>query len=305
MNLLFPGIQIGNFTITYYAICIITGMIVATILSALMMKRRNMSYDLVYVLFIFCIPSAILGARLFYCITDGMSIEKWFAWESIRSGGLSILGGVTGGVLAGLIVCLVKKIDFFRAADCVVITILLAQVIGRWGNYFNGEVYGAEITDPALQWFPIAVNVGGKYYQALFFYEGCINFVGFVILYLCAWFIAKKPNGIYTFAYFVWYGTVRTIMEPMRNPQFILGGTDNMWSQLTSILMIVFGVVGIVTLLIINYKKEGALIGSKKGDPCGITKYLTPNKDEEPYFSKINMLGKNYPPKPEKTKSEK
>lgn len=299
MNLLFPGITIFGFTVTYYAICIVSGMVIATLLSALMMKRRNVSPELVITFFIVCIPSAIIGARLFYCITDAMPIDQWFSWESIRRGGLSILGGVIGGVGAGLIVCLVKKLEFFRAADCVVITILLAQAIGRWGNFFNGEVYGAEITDPAWQWFPVAVEVNGAYYQALFFYEGCINTLGFILLYTAAWFFDRKPNGIFTFAYFVWYGTVRAIMEPMRNPQFILG-EDAMWSQVFAIGMIVFGLLGIAVLLLINYKKEGAVIGSKRGDPCGITPYLAAGKDDQPYFSKINRMGANYPPRPPK-----
>lgn len=302
----FPGIDIFGFTVTYYALCILAGIITATVLAALLMKRRNMSPDLILLLFVVCLPTAFVCARLYYCITDGMPASQWFSWTSLRSGGLSIIGGVIGGVAAGLVVCLIKKINFLRAADCVVITILIAQAIGRWGNYFNGEVYGAEITDPSKQWFPLAVEVGGKWYQALFFYEGCINTVGFILLYAAAWFFAKKPNGIFTFAYFLWYGVVRTVMEPMRNPQYILGsGTDVMWSQLTAILMIVFGAVGIIVLLLLNYRKEGALIGSKKGDPCGITAYLTPNRNETPYFSKINMLGKNYPVKQKTAKGGK
>ena len=75
-----------------------------------------------------------------------------------------------------------------------------------------------------------------------------------------------------------------------------------MWSQLTSILLIVMGFVGVAVLIVLNYRKEGAFFGSKQGDPCGITAYLSPDKDEQPYFSKINILGANYPPKPEKEK---
>ncbi len=301
------GILIFGFEIYFYALCIVGGMLLATVLSALLMKRRNMSSDFIYLLFIVCIPSALICARLYYCVTDGMPIEKWFSFASIRDGGLSILGGVIGGVSAGLIVCLIKKVDFFRAADCVVITILIAQAIGRWGNYFNQEVYGAQITDASQQWFPWAVQIGGKWYHALFFYESVINTVGFLLFYSAAWFYTRKPNGIFTFLYFVWYGAVRAIMEPMRNPQYILGGTDTMWSQITSILLVAGGLVAIAILLIVNYKKEGAVIGSKRGDKCGITKFIPASKNEVPYFSKINILGANYPVKPpeEKKKKEK
>ena len=88
-------------------------------------------------------------------------------------------------------------------------------------------------------------------------------------------------------------------MEPLRDEQFILGhGVPA--SLVMSILFIIFGVIGIGLLLFFNYRKEHALLGSKEGDPCGITQYLSPNKNEQPYYSKINLLGANYPPKPSK-----
>ncbi len=312
-----PGISIFGFKIYAYALCIVFGIIVATVLSALLMKRRNMSPDFIFTLFIFCIPVALIGARVFYCITDGMNIKYWFMWDDgmghgIRNGGLSVIGGVIGGVVTGFIVCLVKKVDFFRAADCVVVTILLAQAFGRWGNFFNGEVYGGVVTNPSLQWFPFAVPIDGSnngitafsnpnavWHYAFFFYESLINLIGFALLYSAAWRFTKKPNGIFTFAYFVWYGMVRTVMEPLRDSSYILQGGGVPWSLVFSILMIIIGVGGIGILIALNYRKEGAFIGSKKGDPCGITKYLTPYKDETPYYSKINILGFNYPPKPE------
>ncbi len=305
MNLLNPGIKIFGFTVYYYAIVIVCGIVAATCLSALLMKRRNLSPDFIFVLFVFCIPTALVCARLYYCVTDGMAPSEWFRWSSIRQGGLSVLGGVAGGVLMGLIVCLVKRVNFFRAADCVVPTILLAQAIGRWGNYFNGEVYGWQITDPAWQWFPAAVEVNGTWYQALFFYESVINLIGFALIFSAAWFFARKPNGLFTFLYFVWYGAVRAFMEPMRNPSYILGsGSDVMWSQLTSILMLAGGLAAIAVLLVVNYLKEGSVVGSKRGDPCGITAYLTPYKDDIPYYSKINLFGAKYPPAPDRKKEK-
>lgn len=294
-----PGIDIFGFRIYFYAICIMTGIITATAISALLMKRRNISPDFIFALFICCIPTALICARLFYCITDGMNISQWFNWDSIRRGGLSVIGGVIGGVGMGVVVCLVRKVSFFRAADCIVITILLAQAIGRWGNYFNQEVYGGVVNNPALQWFPMAVNIGGTWHYAFFFYESVINLIGFALLFSAAWFWKQKPNGLFVFAYFLWYGTVRAIMEPLRDSSYILNGGGVPWSQVFSYLMILLGLGGIITLLLLNYYREGKAIGSKKGDPCGIREYLTPYKDETPYYSKINLFGKNYPPKPE------
>ena len=295
------GINVGFYffklPIHYYALCIITGMVVAAVLSALMMKRRNMSPDLIYTLFIFCIPTAIICARLYYCITKPVPFDHWVKiWE----GGLSVIGGVIGGVTAGLVVCVVKKINFFRAADCVVVTILFAQAIGRLGNYFNQEVFGAVVTDPAQQWPPFAVwiEARGEWHYAFCFYEMFFNLIGFGLLYCAAWFWNKKPNGVFTFAYFLWYGMVRSVMEPLSDPSDILSDGGIPWSLVTSILYVLFGAVGIGVLLYLNYRKEGAIFGSKRGDPCGITEFLSPDPDEKPYFSKINVLGANYPPKP-------
>lgn len=303
------GIYVFGLEIYYYALCIVSGMILAAVFSALLMKRRNMSSDFIFLLFIVCIPSAIVCARLYYCFTDGYiskgySIKEWFA---VRDGGLSILGGVIGGVLAGYIVCWIKKVEFFRAADCVVVNILFAQAIGRWGNYFNQEVYGGLVTNPNLQWFPFAVFIDdvNEWHYAFFFYEMMINLAGWAILFSTAWYRRKKPNGILTCLYCVWYGAVRTVMEPLRDPHYILNGAKIPWSQVTSVIILGLGICGCLGLMIYNFVKEGAFVGSKTGDPCGITNYLTPYKDDKPYYSKINMFGAKYPVKPPKEKKKK
>lgn len=309
------GFILFGLQVYWYGLCIVCGMILAAFLSALLMKRRNMSPDLIYLLFLVCIPTAIVCARLFSCLTDpNLGIAKFFEF---KDGGLSVTGGVIGGVLAGFVVCLVKKIDFLRAADCVLPNILIAQALGRWGNFFNGEVYGGKVTDPAMQWFPFAVpispnhsdwDVGGiggfsdpnaTWYYAFFFYESVINLIGWAILFTLAWKTAKKPNGMFVCSYFIWYGVVRSVMEPLRDPQFILNAGGIPWSLVFSILMAGLGAAALLTLLILNFLREKSFLGSREGDPCAITAYLSPYKDDTPYSDKINMLGANYPPKPE------
>ena len=119
------GIYIFGLEIYYYAFCIVGAMIAAALLSALLMKRRNMSTDFVFTIFLVCIPTAIISARLFSVLTDGSGIQNFFAF---RDGGLSITGGVIGGVLAGLLVCKIRKMEFLRVADCIVLNILFAMV---------------------------------------------------------------------------------------------------------------------------------------------------------------------------------
>ncbi len=295
-NLLNPGIDIGGFTVTYYALCIVFGMLLAFALISLLFKRRNMSADLFLTLFCVCLPICLLCTRLFYCITDGMPIEEWLSFESIRQGGLSIVGGILGGLVSVLTFCLIKKINFFRVGDCVVVGLLVAQAMGRWGNFFNQEVYGMEVTNPALQWFPLAVyiDMDSSWHYAFFFYESMFNLLVAGLLFWNAWKNPYKPNGVNTAAYFTSYGFIRSIMEPLRDPQYILGDGIK-WSLVMSLLMLFGGMIWLATLFIVNKRKHGKLVGSATGEPYAIKEFIKDTKDEIPVYNEMNMMCKLYP----------
>ena len=161
-----------------------------------------------------------------------------------------------------------------------------------FGQYLPGGIYGiGSFSDPSSEW-----------HYAFFFYESCINLIGWALLFYAAWKWDKKPNGLFVCAYFFWYGLVRSVMEPLRDPAYILNGGGIRWSFVTSLILMVLGLIGAGVLLYLNYRKEGALVGSKTGDPCGITAYIKAYKEDVPYFDKINLLGANYPPAPPKEK---
>lgn len=309
-----PGITIFGFKIYAYALCIVSGMIAAFFLISLLFRRRNMSPDLFMTYFCVTLPIAIFTTRLFYCITDGMPLSEWFSIKSIREGGLSIIGGILGGVFGVALVSYIKKVNFFRAGDCIVVGLLLAQAMGRWGNFANQEVYGAEVTNPALQWFPFAVHIDkdGLWHYAFFFYESFANLIGAALIFLFVWKNPKKPNGVATAWYFMHYGAVRSIMEPLRDPEYILSGGGVPWSLVFSLLLFVFGAAMMAFVLLRNRKKEGVLFGSLKGDPYAITEYKGDTKGEIPVKDKINMMCAIYPenyadpaPKDEKKKARK
>ena len=130
---------------------------------------------------LFALPCAIVGARVYYCIFNGVSsfLEIFEVWK----GGLAIYGGIIGGFLGLLLCCKIKKYSLAKACDLAAPCLILGQAIGRWGNFFNQEVYGAKITDPALQWFPFGVLLNnGEWHYALFFYECIINIIIFIVL---------------------------------------------------------------------------------------------------------------------------
>lgn len=309
-SLLWPNhsyIEIFGIQIYWYAIIIVIGMVSAFFVISLLFKRRNMSPDLFLTFFVICLPIAIVTTRLFYCITDGMPITEWFSFESIRKGGLSIVGGIIGGAASVAAVCYFKKVNFLRVGDCVVVGLLLAQSIGRWGNFVNQEVYGGLVENPALQWFPLAVFIEGKgeWHYAFFFYESMVTLTASILLFLNAWKNPYKPNGVNSACYFIVYGLTRSIMEPLRDNTFILQGGGVPWSLVFSLLMFVAGVAWLVTLLLLNRKKEGKLFGSLREDPYGITRFIGDTKAEVAYKNDINIMCKIYPERyPEKPPKE-
>jgi phosphatidylglycerol:prolipoprotein diacylglycerol transferase len=230
-----------------------------------------------------------------------MPIEEWFSFDSIRNGGLSIIGGIIGGAASVIGVCIVKKVNFFRAGDCIVVGLLLAQCIGRWGNFANQEVYGMVVDNPALQWFPFAVFIDAdqSWHYAFFFYESMVTGTAAVLLFLNAWKNPNKPNGVNTACYFITYGLIRSIMEPLRDPTYILGkepGNSGIpWSFVFSLVLLAAGIGLLLYVLLTNKKKEGKLFGSLEGDSCAITQFIGDKKDEKPKFDKINMMCKLRP----------
>ena len=265
-----------GFTIYYYAIMSVLGSILATVVVYFLFKRRNIPTDWTIDLLLCILPLGIIGARTFYCVTDpSTSILEWFS--GFRDGGLSIIGGVIGGALGVVLFCIIHKINFLRVADCLVPGVILAQGIGRWGNFFNQEVYGAEITNPSLQWFPFGVYIEsvGEWHYAFFFYESLLNLIIFALLFTLMWKFFKKPHGLAVSGYFFGYGTVRSIMEPLRDGHYILGSAVPI-SQVFAILMAVGGALLFVAILFCNRKKYGKAFGAAVGEPLAILpKYYT------------------------------
>ena len=184
---------------------------------------------------------------------------------------MSIIGGVIGGTLGVVLFCLIHKLNFLRVADCVVPGVILAQAIGRWGNFANQEVYGPEITNPALQWFPMGVFIDDvqEWHYAFFFYESVLNLLIFIGLFLLMWKFTKKPHGLALSGYLFGYGVVRSIMEPLRDSQFILGSSLPI-SQVFALCMAIGGAVLFVAILLVNKKLHGSFFGAAEGEPSAI-----------------------------------
>lgn len=247
--LLLVGVDILWLDISWYGVFIGLAFILAVVISSELASERGLykdiSYDVIWVVF----PLALFGARVFYVITSPHEFSGFIDMLKVWEGGLSIYGGIFFGALGVIGFCLYKKINILKAFDIFAPVLVLGQSIGRWGNFINKEVYGFEITNKSLQWFPFGVNIDGTWHLATFFYESIINLIGFFVL-LTILRKTKKP-GIVGFTYIAWYGVLRLFLESLRVEEFILyiPGTKIMFSSLLSIIFIVIGVVGLLYIL--------------------------------------------------------
>ena len=272
MNFLAYSSEVFNTGISWYSVIVLLGAITAYLVSKYFYNKEEISKkfpDLLETLFLIAFPAGLLGARIWYVfseldyyLADPIRILK--VWE----GGLAIQGGVIAGILAGYIVLKVKKVpvSFRRMVDLIVPNILIAQSIGRWGNFMNQEVYGECIEKSSVSWIPnfILDNMnGGRIYcrtgyvaTPLFLYESLLTLLGFILISIVIRkFYTKRVDGELGAMYLLYYGVVRIIMEPLRRETYIMRiFGDVSFSILTSALFILAG-VGIIIYLEINRKK--------------------------------------------------
>lgn len=251
-NISFPGFGIGEFSvdsvafkigdleIAWYALFITFGMICAIISTTVQAKKIGIIFDDILDFAIFTIPFGIIGARLYYVLSEIDQFHSFKDVINIREGGLAIYGGIIAGGITVLVISLIKKINFFALADCVAPGVLLAQGIGRWGNFMNGEAFGYE-TDWFCRMGLRNVLTGGKlmYVHPTFLYESLWNLLGVLLVYLFGRYIHKKYDGQQFLMIFGWYGFGRMLIEGLRTDSLYIGNTDIRVSQLLAAVIFV------------------------------------------------------------------
>ena len=244
---------IAGTEIYWYGIIMCASILVAIGVATLFCKAKKYDIEMPINIALVVVPFGILSARLFSVIfEDGLALSDYF---NFRTGGMSIIGAVVGGALGLMVYLLIKKPESrWLYFDTLVVVLILAQAIGRWGNFFNNEVYGQVISDGSFfARFPFAVKIDGVYYQALFFYESVLNFIGFFVLALM--YLCSNKKGLPTATYLIYYGIIRTFLEQFRQESFILRLGGVAISRVFSVGMIVVGVVCLV-LVIVQSKKR-------------------------------------------------
>ena len=268
-------------TIAWYAVCILCGAGLVYFMCDHFMYKEYGKHGILESTFFVAFPAGIIGARLWFCIGEGVPIGEWI---QIWKGGLTILGGAIMGILAGVLwfIWRNKKYSIWVAIDCIVPTILIAQAIGRFGNFFNCEVHGAEVSVEYFKWLPEIIRnnmayscengfaSSGMIYVPLFFIEALVNVFGYFFI---AHFVGKKLRkvlepGDLGVAYVIWYGLTRVILEPFRDTAFNMGGESGYWSWMWSLIFVFAGALVIIGNHVVRYilKKRANNYVVLKGD---------------------------------------
>ncbi len=266
---------IGNRGVAWYGIFITFGMLLALWISTRRMKRLNVTGDQMLTLFLIVIPVAVIAARVGYVVANySHYFVKPYDWNAfvntiaIWEGGLTILWGVPGGALAGIIWCKIYKKDFIRSTDIILPVALLAQAIGRWGNFMNQELYGQVVSNVQHQWFPLSVFIAAdnSWHQATFFYEFVLNLLGFAVLSLLYKRVDVKGFG--TLGYAAWYTLTRAIMEFFRVEKNSFESRLG-FNLVQVICFVVAGlcIAAIVALCLYKKYKKGERVWYKEGYP--------------------------------------
>ncbi|MGI6644532.1 MAG: prolipoprotein diacylglyceryl transferase [Bacilli bacterium] len=247
----------ANPVVAFYAIFILTGALLSLAICEHVFYKKHKRHGVMENLFYVAFPSGIIGARIWYVIgnwTVGGFNEDFAKVFDFRSGGLAIMGGAIFGALGGMLFYYFKYRKLYKleeAVDIVLPTLLVAQAVGRFGNFFNQEVYGAATDINNYAFLPYAIRqnmiIDGEFRVPLFFIEMMINLAGFFVIYFgigCGLKKWRKPLDM-GFAYFLWYGMTRAILEPLRDPSFNMGEKSK-WSYIWALIFVGVSILGIV-----------------------------------------------------------
>lgn len=253
-------LDLGFIKIYWYSFFILMGVIVGYFLAIKESKKFKIPKEYMLNYFFYVLIFGLLGARIYYVIFNFAEyqnnlIDIFKVWE----GGLAIHGGIIAGIIVTIVYTKKYNIPFFRIADIMVISLIIGQCIGRWGNFFNGEAHGPSTTLSFLQSLHLpkfiidGMFIRGTYYQPTFLYESLGCLIGFIILI----FVRKRKRlilGDLTGIYLIWYGIIRFFIEGLRTDSLLFFSLKA--AQIVSVIMVVSGILIIVlTRCIHKYKK--------------------------------------------------
>ena len=266
--------------IYWYGIVITIGIILSALYAFRRAKKLGIKIDDMYDYAIFIVIFGVIGARLYYVLTNLSDYRTFKDVIAIWNGGLAIYGGIIAGVITVIVVSKVKKIKVLRVLDAIAPSVMIGQILGRWGNYFNQEAFGCNTTLPwgmrsyVVQGTGIGENLQGTVeylgeyvqkksdeIQALgmkidpqgfvhptFLYEGIWNLIGFIIINI--FYKKRKFDGQMFLMYITWYGLGRGFIEMLRTDSLFIPGTHIRISMAVGFLCFVAGTALLIALAV-------------------------------------------------------
>ena len=317
----YPGLGIGEFTIdrvaftvfgkpvAWYGILIATGMILAILYIMYRVKEyKGITGDDIIDFSLFVVIAGVIGARLYYVITsdrDYSFAEIFAIWE----GGLAIYGGIIAGGITALLVCRYKKIRYQCFFDMLAPAVMIGQIIGRWGNFCNGEAFGTATESFLRMKLTHVYPSGSEFYVGMvhptFLYESLWNLVGFILLNV--FYRKRKFDGQIVLGYIAWYGFGRMFIEGLRTDSLYVGPFRI--SQVVGLLSFL-AATGVMIYILVSGKgkrydsasyKEVQESASENGTPVTNDEETV---SEEPEVSEFKELSENQLKSESKSESE-
>lgn len=256
--------SIFGFDIAFYGIIIALGLIAGALVAYHDARRRGQNVDLYMDYTLFGMLGAIVGARLYYVAFEWDYYSKHLDQIiNLRAGGLAIYGAIIGATLVLLVFCKIKKENPLKMLDTIVLGIVVGQIIGRWGNFFNREAYGGftdslfamqiPVKDATVVNTDMIVSVDGAFYVQVhptFLYESFLNSILLVLLLVFR--DKKKFNGETLCRYLVGYGIIRFFIEGMRTDQLLLKGV-----AVSQVLSAVLAVAALAVIVVMRIRLRG------------------------------------------------
>lgn len=290
--------QIGDsFNIAWYGVIITLGIVLAFAYTVFRGKYEKIKFDDIIDVALWTVVLGVIGARAYYVIFE---IEEYISraqgdvWTfiklavSIHEGGLAIYGGIIFGILGIIIGALIKKMNPIKLMDMAGPGVMIAQALGRWGNFVNGEAFGGQIAEGHPLYFLRMGIISGTSHQKFdtwdmvyvhptFLYESIWNVLGFIVINI--FYKKKKFNGQIACMYLAWYGFGRFFIEGLRTDSLFIPGTEIRTSQLVgAICFFVFGGL-LIAGLIYSRKFKNPDAKLSKFD-----EFIKPSIDMKPVF---------------------
>lgn len=250
MNPIF--LEIGPVQIYWYSVFILLAFVIGCYLALKEARRFDISSEFMTNLFFYLVPIVLIGARLYYVV---FNLDYYLAYPidilKVWEGGLAIHGGLLAGLLFLIFYTRKYEVSTLRMLDITVVSLIIGQAIGRWGNFFNGEAYGPVVSLEFLQNLHLpefiidGMLIDGLYRHPTFLYESLWCLLGFIIMFILR-YTQNLRLGQLTSFYLIWYGIERFIVEGLRTDSLMLGSLK--MAQLVSLGMVIFGIVLFIIL---------------------------------------------------------